>query len=189
MKLNRKLFAGAVALFLAAGLAQAANKYSNATNLFRNAGASAGFFTDSYAYAIFPTIGEGAIGIGGAGGKGRLYVNGRPVGETTMSQVSIGFQLGGKAFSQIIFFQDKRALDEFTTGNFEFSAGASAVAITAGASARTGTDGTSAGASGGQKDATNHGVYQKGMAVFTIAKGGLMFAVAIAGQKFSYTPN
>jgi lipid-binding SYLF domain-containing protein len=189
MNLNKRILGIVPVLLLAAGFAHAAASYSDTIQLFKNAGASAAFFNNSYGYAVFPTIGEGAIGIGGAGGKGRVYAHGRVVGQTTMSQISIGFQAGGKAFSQIIFFQDKRAFDEFTSGNFEFSAGASAVAITAGASARTGTDGTSAGASGGEKDAKTDGSYQKGMAVFTIAKGGLMFAVAVAGQKFSYTPN
>jgi lipid-binding SYLF domain-containing protein len=190
MRFNvKRLYAIAPVLLLACGVAQAQSKYSNTIQLFKNAGASASFFSNSYGYAVFPTIGEGALGVGGAGGKGRVYVNGHVIGQTTMSQVSIGFQAGGKAFSQIIFFQDKRAADEFTSGNFEFSAGASAVAITAGVSARTGTDGSAAAASGGEKDADNRGVYQKGMAVFTIPKGGLMFAVAVAGQKFSFTPN
>jgi lipid-binding SYLF domain-containing protein len=106
-----------------------------------------------------------------------------------MTQASLGFQAGGKAYSQIIFFEDKRSLDEFESGSFEFSAGASAVAVTAGANASAGTTGATSGASGGQKDATtNSAGYQKGMVVFTIAKGGLMYAAAIAGQKFSFTP-
>ena len=93
---------------------------------------------------------------------------------------------GGQAYSQIIFFQDKRAFDEFTSGNFEFGAQASAVAITAGAQAQAGTTGTGAGASGTQKHAETAGGYQKGMAVFTVAKGGLMYEASIGGQKFSY---
>ena len=105
-----------------------------------------------------------------------------------MSQLSIGLQLGAEAFSQIIFFEDQRAYDEFTSGNFEFSADASATAITAGASASAKTTGSSAGASGGKKDATTKGSYHKGMATFTITKGGLMSEAVVAGQKFSYTP-
>ncbi len=88
----------------------------------------------------------------------------------------------------IIFFQDKRAFDEFTSGNFEFGAEASAVAITAGAQVGAGTGGTSAGASGGKKDATTVGGYNKGLAPFTIVKGGLMYEAAISGAKFSYKP-
>jgi lipid-binding SYLF domain-containing protein len=138
---------------------------------------------------VFPTIGEGGFILGAAHGKGRVYVNGLLVGDATMTQLSAGFQAGGKAYSQIIFFEDKRALDEFESGSFEFSAGASAIAVTAGANASAGTTGATSGASGGKKDATtNSAGYQKGMLVFTIAKGGLMYAAAIAGQKFSYMP-
>jgi lipid-binding SYLF domain-containing protein len=175
-------------LLAAAGSAQA-DSYSDTLALFKNAGDSAGYFSRSYAYAVFPTVGEGAFIVGAARGKGRVYVNGLHVGNSTMIQLSAGFQAGGKAYSQIIFFEDKRALDEFESGSFEFSAGASAVAVTAGANASAGTTGATSGASGGEKDATtNSAGYQKGMLVFTIAKGGLMYAAAIAGQKFNYAP-
>jgi lipid-binding SYLF domain-containing protein len=187
MKATLRTFGLVSTLLLVAGIAHA-NKYSDTVALFKNAGESASFFHRSYAYAVFPTVGEGGLGVGGAFGKGHVYVNGRWVGETTMGQVSVGFQAGGKAYSQIIFFEDKRALDEFESGSFEFTAGASAIAITAAAGASVGTSGASAGASGGEKDARATGVYQKGMAVFTVAKGGLMYAAAIAGQKFSFTP-
>ncbi len=105
-----------------------------------------------------------------------------------MTQVTVGAQLGGQAYSQIIFFQHKAAFDEFASGNFEFGAQASAVAITAGASAQAGSSGASAGASGTQKSATTAGRYYKGMAVFTVAKGGLMYEASVGGQKFSYKP-
>jgi lipid-binding SYLF domain-containing protein len=124
--------------------------------------------------------------VGGARGKGRVYEHGKYVGNTTMTQLSVGAQLGGQAYSQVIFFQDKRAFDEFTSGNFEFGAQASAVAITAGVSTTASTTGGSAGASGGQRDASTVGEYYKGMAVFTVAKGGLMYEATIGGQKFSY---
>ncbi len=187
MKPTIRAFGLVPALLLMAGLAHA-DKYTDTINLFRNAGESASFFHKSYAYAVFPTVGEGGLAVGGALGKGHVYAHGRLVGDTTMAQLSLGFQAGGKAYSQIIFFEDKRALDEFESGNFEFGAGASAVAITAGASVSAGTDGVSAEASGGEKNARDTGVYEKGMAVFTIAKGGLMYAAAIAGQRFSYRP-
>jgi lipid-binding SYLF domain-containing protein len=183
-----RIFGFAPLLLLAATVAHA-DKYSDAAALFRNAGDSAEFFRTSYAYAVFPTIGEAGFIVGGAHGKGRVYVQDKYVGDTTMTQLSAGFQAGGKAYSQIIFFEDKRALDEFESGTFEFGAGASAVAITAGASASAGTTGATSGASGGAKDATTvSGGYQKGVAVFTIAKGGLMYAATVAGQKFKYTP-
>jgi lipid-binding SYLF domain-containing protein len=161
-----------------------AAKYAETIEIFQDAGASGTFFNNSYGYAVFPTIGKGGIGVGGAYGKGRVYVGGKHVGNTSMSQLSIGFQLGAEAFSQIIFFEDQRAYDEFTSGNFEFSADASATAITAGASASAKTTGSSAGASGGKKDATTKGSYHKGMATFTVVKGGLMYEAVIAGQKF-----
>ena len=144
------------------------------------------FSNSSYGYAVFPTIGKGGLLVGGAHGKGRVYQKGKYIGDTSMTQVSVGFQAGGQAFSEMIFFEDQRALDEFTSGNFEFSGNVSAVAITAGASASSGTGGTAAGASGGKKDATTAGDYQKGVAVFTIAKGGLMYEASVSGQKFSY---
>ena len=187
MNFITRVFRFAPALLLVAGIAYA-GKYSDTTDLFRKAGESSSFFHKSYAYAVFPTVGEAGLGVGGALGKGHVYVHGQFVGDTTMGQVSVGFQAGGKAYSQIIFFEDKRALDKFESGTFEFAAGASAVAITAGASASVGTSGTSAGASGTENHARATGAYQGGMAVFTIAKGGLMYAAAIAGQKFSYTP-
>jgi lipid-binding SYLF domain-containing protein len=183
----KRAFLLASALVLLAGTAYA-GKYGDTIDLFRRAGESATFFQRSYAYAVFPTVGEGGLGLGGALGKGHVYVHGRLVGDTTMGQVSVGFQAGGKAYSQIIFFQDKRALEQFESGTFEFTAGASAVAITAGANASVGTSGTSAGASGTENNARETGAYQNGMAVFTIAKGGLMYAATIAGQKFSFTP-
>lgn len=165
-----------------------ADEYDDTVKLFQNAGQSATFFKNSYGYAVFPTIGKGGVGVGAAHGSGRVYAKGKHIGDTSMTQVSVGFQLGGQAFSQIIFFQDERALREFTGGNFEFGAEASAIAITAAAGGQAGTTGASAGASGGKKDATTAGSYYKGMAVFTIAKGGLMYQATVGGQKFSYKP-
>jgi hypothetical protein len=179
-----------VFLLMALPFARAwADEYSDTIKVFQDAGESGTFFNKSYGYAVFPTIGKGGIGIGGAYGKGRVYAQGNYVGDTSVTQLSVGFQLGGQAYSQIIFFEDKRAFDEFTSGNFEFGAQASAVAITAGASAEATTTGTSAGASGGKHDATTTTAgteYHKGMAVFTVAKGGLMYEASIGGQKFSY---
>ena len=106
-----------------------------------------------------------------------------------MTQLTIGWQLGGQAYSQIIFFKDKRAYTEFTSGNFEFGAQASAVAITAGAQAQAGSAGAGASASpGGSAGAQAKTTYHKGMAIFTRAKGGLMYEAAIGGQKFNFKP-
>lgn len=167
-----------------------ANAYSDAIKAFSNAGESGRYFKTSYGYAVFPNIGKGAFVVGGAYGDGKVFVGGKHVGNSTMTQLSLGAQWGGKAFSQIIFFEHEQAFKDFTSGNFEFSAQASAVAITAGASAEANTGGgTAAGISGGRNDAaTVSGGYRKGMAIFTIATGGLMFEVSLGGQKFTYTP-
>jgi len=187
--LKRFLWLTGLLVSLVPAVAGADEKYDEARKVYENAGASATFFSNSYAYALFPTIGKGGIGIGGAHGKGRVFQGGRYIGDTSMTQVTIGFQLGGQAYSMIIFFEDERSLREFTSGNFEFGAQATAVAITAGASASASTaGGGTAGASGGQNDATTSGGYTKGMAVFTVAKGGLMYEASLGGQKFSYTP-
>ena len=172
-------------LFLAA-VPAFADEYDDTVAIFKNAGESGAFFQKSYAYAVFPTIGKGGLGVGAAHGSGRAYEQGKHVGDVKVNQLSIGLQAGGQAFSQIVFFEDKRAFTEFTGGNFEFDATAQAVAITASATASAGSTGTSAGAAGGKKDATTVGNYHKGMAVFTVAKGGLMFQAAIGGQKFKY---
>ncbi len=126
------------------------------------------FFQKAYGYAVFPTVAKGGIGIGAAYGSGVVYRKGKAIGTASLTQVTIGFQLGGQAYNEIIFFQNKRALDNFTDGNFELNAQASAVAITLGASA----------------DAD----YSNGVAIFTMAKGGLMYEASVGGQKFSYTP-
>jgi lipid-binding SYLF domain-containing protein len=173
------------ALLLAAAPAFA-DKYDDTVKLFKDAGQSASFFGKSYGYAVFPTIGKGGLGIGGAYGEGRVYEHGKYVGDTKMTQLSVGLQAGGQGYSQIIFFEDKRALDEFKTGEFGFGANVNAVVITAAASGQASTSGASAGASGGKKDATTAGEYYKGMAVFQVVKGGLMYEASVAGQKFSY---
>lgn len=176
-----------VALFLAfvSGAAWA-DEDADTVQLFKNAGQSAAFFDKSYGYAVFPTIGKGGLVVGGAHGDGHVYAKGKNIGKTSMTQLSVGLQAGGEAYSEIIFFKDKRAVDEFTSGNFEFGAGVNAIAITASASADTGTSGSSAGASGGKKDAKTAGAFHKGVAVFTIAKGGLMAAASVSGQKFKF---
>lgn len=176
-----------LALSFTVGVAHA-EKYRDTIATFRQAGASGWFFNHSYAYAVFPAVGEGGFIVGAAIGKGRVYVHGQYVGNTTMTQLSGGFQAGAKAYSQIIFFEDKRALQEFESGSFEFKAGASAIAVTAAVDASAGTNGVEAGVSVGPHDASTTGIYEKGMAVFTVAKGGLMYAATIAGQQFSYNP-
>ena len=124
------------------------------------------YFKEAAGFAVFPNIAKAGLGIGGARGNGEVFEDGKVIGSTTVTQLSFGFQLGGQAFSQIIFFQNKRDLDRFTDGNFEFGASASAALITEGANASV--------------DYTN------GVAVMTFSKGGLMYEASIGGQKFTF---
>lgn len=165
-----------------------ADTYSSTISIFKQSDATKPFFKNCYGYAVFPTVGKGGIGIGGAYGKGQVYEKGNVTGTASLVKLSIGFQLGGQAFSEIIFFQDKRAYDDFTSGRFEFDASASAVVITAGAQAKAGTEGVSGGASVNNEGEYASVGYSKGMVVFVHTKGGLMYEAAIGGQKFSFTP-
>jgi lipid-binding SYLF domain-containing protein len=179
-----------LALLLSGANPTAADSYEEALIGFQSADATQPFFDSAYGYALFPTIGKGGIGLGGAYGKGRVYVAGNQVGTTSMSQVTVGFQLGGQAFSQIIFFEDRHAFEQFTDENFEFGAQATAVALTASASAQASTAG-GASASAGLEAAAATQVqagYRKGMAIFTVAKGGLMYEATLGGQRFNYKP-
>ena len=141
------------------------------------------FHKSAHGYAVFPTIGKGGIGIGGAHGSSGVYRGGKKIGDAKMTQVTFGLQLGGQAYSQIIYFEDKRALDDFTSGNFEFGAQATAIAITSSAGAQAGSEGASASANTTQAEIK----YHKGMAVLTMGKGGLMYEATLGGQKYDYT--
>jgi lipid-binding SYLF domain-containing protein len=163
-----------------------ASRDSDTASLFRASNQSAAYFRHSAGYAIFPNIAKGGLGIGAAHGVGHVYEHGKRIGRVTMTQLSVGLQAGGEDYSQIIFFRNKRALERFTSGNFEFSADAGAIAITAAASGSAGTKGVEGSASADQNDVATTSSYDHGMAVFTIAKGGLMFNASVAGQKFSY---
>jgi lipid-binding SYLF domain-containing protein len=180
-----------VAAFLMAICANPAlaDKYADTISVFKKSETVQHFFNQSYGYAVFPTVGKAGMGIGGSYGTGQVYQGGKVTGETSLIKATFGLQLGGQAFSQMIFFQDKRAYDEFTSGEFEFDASASAVAITAGVQAKAGTEGATAGASAGPATGkqANAG-YHKGMAIFIHAKGGLMYEASIGGQKFSFKP-
>ena len=127
------------------------------------------FFDEAYAYVLFPSIGKGGIGIGGATGKGLVILDHEAIGEARLIQVSIGFQWGGQSYSEIIFFENEAAFDNFAEGNLKLTAQASAVAVDQGVSA--------------------HASFEDGLAIFTLAKGGLMYEAAVGGQKFEYYPN
>jgi lipid-binding SYLF domain-containing protein len=169
----------AVVLFLVAGCSTAPKSAEGRAKLntkVQNAHDSAlradpglkKFFDEAAGYAVFPTVGKGAIGVGGAYGKGELYESGQLKGYCTLTQASIGLALGGQAYTELIFFETQAALDRFKTGNFAFAAQASAVALKSGASANA--------------------KYTDGVAVFTMGEAGLMYEASIGGQKFSYKP-
>ena len=120
----------------------------------------------SAGYAVFPSVGKGAAGIGGAYGKGVLHEGGRAVGYCDLSQATIGLQLGGQSYTEIIAFENQKAVNTFKEGNFRFDAQATAVALKSGAGANA--------------------QYANGVAVFTMDEAGLMYEASVGGQKFSY---
>ena len=189
----RTLIASLFAVFALIAQPALADDVSTTIDNFRGAGAG-DFIDDAYGYAVFPSIGKGGIGIGGAHGKGEVFAGGKRVGQVKMNQITYGLQLGGQVYSQMIFFRDERAFDDFTSGNFEFGAQATAVALTAGAQASTTTGGGGNTSSGTDADSSKVNASDKqydgrsGMAVFTIAKGGLMYEATLGGQKFKYEP-
>lgn len=137
--------------------------------LFKQADSSlVDWFDSAYGYAVFPNVGKGGLGVGGAHGKGLVYKGGEVVGRTSLTQFTVGLQLGGQVYQQVIFFEDEASYNNFTGGNFELSAQASAIAAAAGV-------------------ATN-ATYRYGVAIFTLGKTGLMYEASVGGQKFSFTP-
>lgn len=126
------------------------------------------FFKSSVGYAVFPTVGKGAVGVGAAYGRGELFQNGIVVGYCTLTQASIGLALGGQAYTELIFFENDAALNQFKSGELAFAAQVSAVALESGASANA--------------------KYSNGVAVFTMSEAGLMYEASVGGQKFSYEP-
>lgn len=124
------------------------------------------WFRESYGYAVFPNVGKGGLGIGAAHGNGIVFRGGEPIGRTELKQITVGLQMGGQSFVEVIFFKDQTAFDDFTRGNFELGAQVSAVAFSAGASADL--------------------AYNGGVAIVTMTKGGLMYEATVGGQKFEY---
>ena len=161
--------------------------YSEAIDMFKSNETAAPFFNSAYGYAVFPTIGKGGLGIGAARGGGQVYRGGQVTGFTAMTNISFGFQAGGQAYRQVIFFENKKAYDAFTSGEFEFSAQAGAIAIQASGQAGTSTEGSGTSGSGGAAQEKSAD-YANSLLVFTMAKGGLMYEATLAGQKYSYDP-
>jgi lipid-binding SYLF domain-containing protein len=145
-----------------------AKEVADAIAVFKGDADLAKWFTAAYGYAVFPSITKAAVVVGGAAGNGRVFEKGAYIGDAHVSQASIGAQLGGQSFSEVIFFETKAALDRFKENKFEMTAGLSAVAA----------------AEGKSKDAK----YTNGVAVFTHAKKGLMAEASVGGQKFKFTP-
>jgi lipid-binding SYLF domain-containing protein len=173
---NSRLISWAVLLiFLLGARAWAAEDEKRAKDVaeaiqnFKKADAGlAKFFDQAAGYAVFPTVGKGGFGLGGAYGSGLVFEKGKKIGETSLTQVTIGFQLGGQTYSELVCFETSDALEAFKKGKFALSAQASAVAAASGASANA--------------------KYQLGVAVFTLAKNGLMYEASVGGQKFKFKP-
>lgn len=128
----------------------------------------ANLFNTAHGYAVFPTVGKGGLVVGGAYGRGQVFEQGKMIGYCDLSQASVGAQIGGQSYSELIFFETKQTLDNFKTGNFAFAAQASAVAVASGAGANA--------------------KYTNGVLVFTQGEKGLMAEASIGGQKFDFQP-
>lgn len=182
-----------ITAMLLAGLITTANAQrvrdvSDTVELFQSIEQVAPYFQSSYAYAVWPRIGRGGLGVGASRGRGQVYVNGQMTGFSTHTEVSIGFQAGGQTYRQIIFFRDQEAYDRFTQDTFEFDASAQAVAVTASAEAGAGTTGARTSAGVGSPNTAAGGGYDRGMQIFTMAEGGLMYKATIAGQRYNFEP-
>ena len=186
MKLRTILLA-AVALGASSAFAQKVEDLSETIELFRGIPQVAPYFESAYGYAVWDRIGRGGLGIGGATGRGQVYVGGKVTGFSRLMDITFGAQAGGQAYRQVIFFENKAAYDKFTGGKFEFDASASAVAVNASAQASAGTQGTSSSAGAGKQTGAGVG-YVNGMQTFTMAEGGLMYAATIGGQRYNFNP-
>ncbi|MHB8454987.1 MAG: lipid-binding SYLF domain-containing protein [Acidiferrobacterales bacterium] len=190
MKMRTFLFAAVLLSFVSINAdAAPVEDYASTIQMFRQSPLVQPLLDNAYGYAVFPYVGKGAMVIGTAYGKGQVYRGGQVTGLSSVFKLSFGLQMGGQAYSEIIFFQDQRAYDDFTRGNFEFNAAASAVAITSAVQTQTGTVGNTAGVSNGPStDKQLAAVYVKGMAVFVHVKGGFMYEASVGGQKFTFKP-
>ena len=188
MKSRLGIVATLLLAFSTAPMAQEVQDFSETIELFRSIPEVQPYFQSAYGYAVWKRIARGGLGIGAATGRGQVYVNGQVMGFSRLVDVTIGLQAGGQAYRQIIFFENQAAYNEFTEGNFEFDASASAVAVTASAQASAGTQGSQATAGAGKPSSAAAGGYQNGLQVFTMAEGGLMYQATIGGQKYNFRP-
>jgi lipid-binding SYLF domain-containing protein len=186
MGLRAVMIAAAVLATSNLAYAQKVEDQSETIELFKGIPQVAPYFASAYAYAVWDRIGRGGLGIGGARGRGQVYLGGSVTGFSTLTDITFGAQAGGQAYRQIIFFENKAAYDKFVGGKFEFDASASAVAVTASAQASASTRGASSSAGVGSPS-TGAGVgYVNGMQTFTMAEGGLMYAATIGGQRYNF---
>jgi lipid-binding SYLF domain-containing protein len=172
-KINKIAVAFVMGLALTAFTAQAAEDLRSACQEalanFKNADPGIQSMIDNSAgYAVLPNVGKGGFIVGGARGKGLVFQNGQPIGQAIMTQGTVGAQIGGQSFAELIVFQDQTALNNFKAGKFEMSAGVSAVAA--------------------QEGASKVAKYNQGAAVFTLARKGLMAEASVGGQKFKFEP-
>lgn len=186
-----KFILPAAALLAAVAMTAEAQRVRDVTetvDLFRAIPQVTPYFESAYGYAVWNRIGRGGLGVGASRGRGQVYVGGQMTGFSAHTEVSIGLQAGGQAYRQIIFFQNKEAYDRFTAGSFEFDAQAQAVAVTASAEAGAGTTGARTSAGAGSPNTAAGGGYTKGMQIFTMSEGGLMYKATIAGQRYNFDP-
>lgn len=189
MKISRALaIVGFSVVMLGAQNVFAADNFSTTINAFKKSQQAQQLFDKAYGYAVFPTVGKGAALIGATYAKGKMYRKGRMSGETTLVGLSLGPQLGGEAYSEMIFFKDKKAYDKFTRGGFDFDAKASVNAIAANAKAGTGSLASYASANTTGDTGVYDAGYDNGVAVLIRGKYGLMADASIGGQHFSFKP-
>ena len=181
--LKRVLMTAAVLAFANAAWA---DKFDEAITSFKQAPKSGKYFEKAYGYAIFPDVGKAGFIVGGEHGDGKVYQKGKFVGTASMTSVSVGAQAGAKEYAEIIFFHKKADFEKFRGGEFQLAGNMEATLVTMNASASAGTETSSAEASTTRNNAATGGGYNNGVAVFVVARGGLMAGVAVAGQKIKY---
>ena len=189
MNLCARTLASITVMWAIAASGQSVKDLSETIKTFKSVPVVQPFFDNSFGYAVWARIARGGIGIGGATGRGQVYVDGEITGFSRLVDVSIGLQLGGQVYRQIVFFEDASAYDDFSEGKFEFDAQASAVAVTASARASSGTQGSQASVGAASSaELVGAKAYYEGMRVFTMTVGGLMYQATIAGQRYNFRP-
>ena len=187
--IHTQTLALAAILLATTALAQSVRDFSDAIDAFKAVPAVQPFFDNSYGYVVWRRIARGGFGIGGATGRGQVYVDGEVTGFSRVLDISVGLQLGGQVYRQIIFFENKAAYEDFTDGGFEFDAQAAAIAVNASAQASSGTQGSQAAVGAATtSELAAASVYHNGTRVFTMARGGLMYQITIAGQRYNFRP-